>query len=369
MKRSQLLLVLAVAVVAWAGGLGGCTIVVPGGQDAMLVPVPVPTPPPTPPKVPAHALFVVNLHQSSANLAYYYDSIIRTLVGQLDVLGVSVLRWAITPTYPSTRSDVPVLVYGESMTAASAAGAATGATGTTSQPLSAAQDGGATGARPALPNPDASFDAGLPTQPPQLPVILQQLAASGLFDGTPTTAEGGGLVSLGAALGQARLPAELDGLDSQDFFDRPTSLFIVVYLQPLARKCGLSDATCQVNGRSAADIFTEVGSDGLASWLQYSGGGMPIANIVHVAIATKEGETVDAFRARCGAVTGFPRALFDVMEPSPVSYYEPLVTALNAAHPGTGQRADLCALLGADGTGLLANLAGQIAAMAGPPGK
>jgi hypothetical protein len=219
--------------------------------------------------------------------------------------------------------------------------------------------------------PDALLPRRTPTGGPgpvaDLESVLQQLAASGLFDGGPGIGEGRNVVSLGAAISNARLPPELGGLDGQDFFDRPRSLFLVVYLQPLARPCAITDAACQVNGRSVSDILTEADGDGKARWLQYRTGGMPIENIVHVAIDTKEGESVASFRSRCGNIPMFPKNLFDVMEPSPAAYYGPLVTALGHAHSGTGQSADLCDLFGAEGELDIVRLSAQIASMAGPP--
>jgi hypothetical protein len=99
---------------------------------------------------------------------------------------------------------------------------------------------------------------------------------------------------------------------------------------------------------------------------------MPIDQVVHVAISTTEGESPADFRARCKAINGFPPDLFDVMEPSPALYFDPLLPALNAAHAGTGQGADLCELLGElslnDPTQRKAMnlLIGSVAAMAGP---
>lgn len=194
--------------------------------------------------------------------------------------------------------------------------------------------------------------------PPDLPAVptlpngtdivtdLQKLAATGNYDGMNTTSEAAGVVAVGSHLVAAQLPPELGGLDGAAFFDRPRSLFIVFYMQPLSRKCSLGTPDCMVDGRSPDQIFTETGADGTATWLHFAKGGMPIGQVVHVALSTKEGETPDAFRARCKAINGFPPDLFDVMEPSSTSYFDPLLDDLNAAHNGTGQGADLCELLG-----------------------
>jgi hypothetical protein len=196
---------------------------------------------------------------------------------------------------------------------------------------------------------------GLPTDLPAVPTLpngtdivttLRQLAATGKYDGIGTTNEAEGVVRTGQHLVEARLPPDLGGLDGAAFFDRPRSLFMVIYLQPLARKCGMSSASCAVDGRSPADIFTATNPDGTAAWLHFATGGIPLGQVVHVAIDTKEGEPTDVFRKRCTAINGFPTNLLDVMEPSPALYFDPLIAALNAAHSGTGQTGDLCSMLG-----------------------
>jgi hypothetical protein len=191
----------------------------------------------------------------------------------------------------------------------------------------------------------------LPTVPPlpngtDIVAELQQLAATGKYDGVGTTNEAAGVVAVGSHLVAAQLPAELGGLDGAAFFDRPRSLFLVVYLQPLSRKCSLGTPDCLVDGRAPDEIFNETSPDGTAAWLHFANGGMPIAQVVHVALSTKEDETPGAFRARCKAINGFPPDLFDVMEPSSTSYFTPLLSSLNAANKGTGQGADLCELFG-----------------------
>jgi hypothetical protein len=345
---------------------GACTIVIPPEKkpDPPVI-ISIPGDPPVKPKpLEAHALFVMNLHQSSANLAPHYVSMADGLIAGLSLRGINVVRWAVVPTYPG--ADGMRLLFGAQTTAPPTTslpipgiGGASGASGDmVSNGMAGA--GGATGAAGGTgsPLPGPFNDTVAPTIPPDLPEVptlpngvdivttLQRLAATGKYDGIGTVSEGEGVVRTGNHLVEAHLPADLGGLDGAAFFDRPRSLFLVVYLQPLARRCSLGTSDCAVDGRSPADIFNETEADGTATWLHFATGGMPIGQVVHVAISTKEGESPAAFRARCGAVNGFPANLFDVMEPSPAMYFDPLMTALNAAHPNTGQSADLCNLLG-----------------------
>jgi hypothetical protein len=391
----------------WTGALSlvlavaGCTIVVPPPDDmkppkTIIIMKGGNSPPPLQP-LEAHALFVMNLHQSSANLAPYYVTVADALLAGLATRGINVIRWAVVPTYPGT--DGMKLLFGAQ-------------TPPTFQPIPGLDGGligtsngigGATGTRTGGAGSTGAIDAGtiypplpLPAPadttptvppiviPPDLPAIptlpngndivseLQKLAATGNYDGMNTTSEAAGVVSVGSHLVAAQLPPDLGGLDGAAFFDRPRSLFLVIYLQPLSRKCSLGTSDCLVDGRSPDAIFNETNPDGTATWLHFANGGMPIDQVVHVALSTTEGESPTAFRTRCAAINGFPPDLFDVMEPSSTSYFDPLLKSLNAAHPGTGQGADLCELLGeltlGDPTKRKAMnlLVNSVASMAGP---
>ncbi len=353
--------------------VGACTIVVPAPDDmtkTRTVVIMKGTGSPPPPKpLEAHALFVMNLHQSSANLAPYYVTVADALLAGLATRGLNVVRWAVVPTYPGTDgmklllgAQTPVTLQpipgldGGSIGISSGSG---GATGYGAGGSIGTRDGGMHPTPLPIPAPADTTPTVPPgVLPPDLPAVptlpngtdivtdLQKLAASGNYDGMNTTSEASGVVTVGSHLVAAQLPPELGGLDGAAFFDRPRSLFIVVYMQPLSRKCNLGTADCMVDGRSPDQIFTESGADGTATWLHFANGGIPIDQVVHVALSTKEGETPDAFRARCKAINGFPPDLFDVMEPSSTSYFDPLLDALNSAHSGTGQGADLCELLG-----------------------
>lgn len=339
---------------------GSCTVVVPGpgsgpgpggGPDGDYTP-----PPPKP--VEADLLFVINLDQSSANMAPHYagefdtPGIADSLIEGLSLIGVNVTHWAVIPAYPPAGGGIRLLDGGGPGF---------------SVPMIIQPGPGAPGGAPdgaAAPSNTSVTTTDVATQ-------LQLLAATGNYDGPGSVSEAEGIVPVGQALDDAHLPPELGGIDGQAFFDRPRNLFVVVYLQPLARRCNLTDPQCQIGGRSPADIFTASAPDGTASWLHYASGGMPVQQIVHVAIATTEGESPDGFIQRCSGVNGFPKALLDVMEPSPTSYFKPLLAALNAANPGTGQSADLCDLLGElqpDSTvhPVMDRLVDSIAAMAGP---
>jgi hypothetical protein len=373
------------AIVASLMATDACTIVVPPPpKDKKVVVVEVPgKTPPKPIPLEAHALFVMNLHQSSANLSQYYVTISSAIIAGLTERGINVARWAVVPTYPGAEG-MKLLFGAQAPTTPPTLPPIPGFGGAGGNITGIGFDG-STGLGGSLgPIPAPAFDNAVPTIPPDLPAVptlpngtdivttLQKLAATGQYDGIGTTNEAEGVVRTGAHLVEARLPADLGGLDGAAFFDRPRSLFLVIYLQPLARKCSMSSSDCAVDGRSPADIFTEANPDGTAAWLHFATGGIPIKQVVQVAIDTKELESAADFRTRCKLVNGFPSNLLDVMEPSPTQYFDPLVTALNAANKGTGQAADLCNLLGEIGLPqptqrkTLNALVNSIASMAGP---
>jgi hypothetical protein len=125
------------------------------------------------------------------------------------------------------------------------------------------------------------------------------LASSGNFDGDGETSEAKNLIGFGKGLGEESLSPVQGGIERSALFDRPRDLFIVVYLQPLPRRCALDSADCLVDGRKPSDIFEETDANGDAAWLNFAGPGLKPGQILHVAVATSEGEDLARFRTRC----------------------------------------------------------------------
>ena len=173
------------------------------------------------------------------------------------------------------------------------------------------------------------------------------------------------MIAFGRGLNAEALSPIQGGIDRSALFDEPRDLFVVVYLQALPRRCALDSAACLVDGRKESDIFLETNPDGTATWLNFNGEGMPVGHILHVAIATSEGEDLAAFRTRCAKVPGFPSTLFDVMAPSPNAYFGPLASALNAANPGTASIGDFCELIGQSPQAAIMKLGKSVAGVLG----
>src|SRR4051812_2522589 len=283
----------------------GCTIVAPGKGDGGTTIIPIPIrqdalPPPEP--IEASVLIVANLQRSSANLADKYAAIMAGLNTYLDSVGLHLESMGLIATYGDHFG--PRLLLGRR--------AGEVPSPTLGPLLAGLLNGGTT---------VMDYDHLLPLiagslgniADEDLPIALKLLASSGNFDGDGETSEAKNLIEFGRGLGGEELSPLQGGIDRGALFDRPRNLFIVVYLQPLPRRCALNSAPCLVDGRSPADIFSETDSSGAATWLNFAGPGINAAQLLHVSIATSEEESLGAFRARCGEVPGLESKLFDVM--------------------------------------------------------
>jgi hypothetical protein len=360
MKTRSLLLVLSVAL-AWAAV--GCTIITPPSPDGgmpktKIIPIPFPVRPDALPQAPpleASVLFVANLARSSANLSVQYATIMTGFMGYLTSKGLSIANMGLISTYGDQFG--PRLLLGRSAANASSPPSSLALLGL----LAAEADAGIKDYQSLLPLLGPTLGN---IDDPDLPYALQLLAASGNFDGDGQTCEAQNLIAFGQGLNSFSLPPELGGIDRGAFFDSPRDLFIVVYLQPLPRRCALPSDACNVNGRSPTDIFLDTDSYGGVTWLSFTNGSIAPTRVVQVAIATAEGQSETDFETKCKAVTGFPPNLFDVIGPSANLYFTPLMAALNAANPGTGQSGDFCQLIGSMPTAAIQKLGSSVAALA-----
>jgi len=316
-----------------------CTVVAPGKDDGgMTTVIPIPLRPdalPPPKPLEASVLVVANLERSSANLAEKYAAIMSGLAAYLESLGLHLENMGLISTYGDHFG--PRLLLGRRA-------------GEMPPPSLAFLLGNLANTGTSIQN----YDLLLPLigatlgniSDEDLPIALKLLASSGNFDGDGVTSEAKNLIEFGRGLGDEPLSPTQGGIQRSALFDRPRDLFIVVYLQPLPRRCAMDSANCRVDGRLPTEILSETDADGAAKWLNFAGPGINAEQLLHVSIATSEGESLDSFRTRCADVPGFPRTLFDVMAPSPNAYFKPLMDGLNAAHPGTGSMGDFCELIG-----------------------
>ena len=287
-----------------------CTVVAPGNPDAgMTTIIPIPLRPdalPPPKPLTASVLIVANLERSSANLADRYAKVITGLGAYLQTVGLQLDNMGLIATYGDHYG--PRLLLGQRA-------------GTNPPPELALLIQAALGSGTIIDD----YDHLLPViggalgnvADEDLPIALKLLASSGNFDGDGETSEAKNLIEFGRGLANEPLSPIQGGIERSALFDRPRDLFLVVYLQPLPRRCALGSADCMVDGRSPTDIFLETDASGNAAWLNFGGTGIRPGQLLHVAIATSEGEDLGSFRTRCGKVPGFPMALFDVMAPSP----------------------------------------------------
>ncbi len=356
MKTRSLLLILVLAG-------AGCTIITPASPDGgmtkkIYIPVPFPVRPdalPQPPPLTASILFVANLARTSVNLSNQYAGIMTGFMNYLGSRGLSIANMGLISTYGDEFG--PRLLLGRQ-----------GSSSSQSLPPALALLG-LLGADAGLSNYQSLLPIIAPTlaniDDADLPLALQILAGSGNFDGDGQSCEAKNLIGFGQGLDSAALPAGQGGIDRSAFFDSPRDLFIVVYLQPVARRCALPSDACNVNGRSPTDIFLDTDASGGVTWLSFSSGtSISPSQVVQVAIATAEGQSQTDFEAKCKAVTGFPLNVLDDIGPSPNLYFTPLMAALNAANPGTGQSADFCQLIGSMPAAAIQQLGSSVATLA-----
>jgi hypothetical protein len=302
----------------------------------------------------ASVLVVANLERSSANLAGQYATILGGLSTYLEKVGLHVDNMGLIATYSDhfgprlllgRRSDVPTspVLQGILLDAVNR--------GVNIQDYD--------GLLPLIAGALGNISDG------DLPIALSLLASSGNFDGDGETSEAKNVIEFGRGLNDEPLSPIQGGIDRSELFDKPRDLFIVVYLQPLPRRCAMDSSACLVGGRRPVEIFTEKAADGSAAWLKFAGQGIPPERVLHVAVATTEGESASAFRARCKEVGGFPDALFDVMGPSQNSYFKPLADGLNAVNSGTGSMGDFCELIGKDPVLAVKKLGNSVASVIG----
>jgi hypothetical protein len=353
-RKTSLVLGFGAAIVI----ASGCTVVAPANPDAgmtTIIPIPIrPDALPPPKPLEASVLVVANLDRSAANLADHYSQVILGLGAYLGSVGLQIDNMGLIATYGDKYG--PRLLLGRRADAP--------ATPPLTDLIAAALASGTT---------VEDYDHLLPyvgtalgnVSDDDLPIALKLLASSGHFDGDGETSEAKNVIGFGRGLGGEDLPPALGGIERSALFDKPRDLFIVIYLQPLPRRCDLSSPACLVDGRTPTDIFMETDSEGNAAWLDFQGAGIKPGQLLHVAIATREQEDVKSFRTRCANVPGFPLTLFDVMAPSPNAYFTPLTTALNNAHRGTGTFGDFCELIGTDPAAAMMKLGNNVAGVLG----
>jgi hypothetical protein len=267
-----------------------------------------------PPPIHVQALVAINLGRASTNLVGPFSSIVDHLGAALTTANIVLDQYAVVPLYGSA-TGAPELLYGYP---ASGAG--------------------------------------------ELSSVLQPPTLSGDYDQpiAGVTAEQYNPYTIGGRLDTATLPPELTDGSTTPFFNAPADLFLFVTIQPSRRLCDEADPACAIGGADPVAAFSAVDGSGNAQWLKLPGGAYPAKRVYQVAFDTKEGETPAEFQARCGAIPGFPKALLDVMEPSPTTYYGDLAKGLG----GQGMHAeqlDLCEALGAGGAAQLVDFAGRVA--------
>ncbi|HYY52675.1 MAG TPA: hypothetical protein VE755_07375 [Myxococcales bacterium] len=74
-------------------------------------------------------------------------------------------------------------------------------------------------------------------------------------------------------------------------------------------------------------------------------------------LATPENSDLTAMRQRCAGIAGFPLAALDVLAPSPIAFFDPWASQMNARKPELAKRIDLCDALGTGARALWQDIA------------
>jgi hypothetical protein len=264
-------------------------------------------------------LVMVELNRSTVSLAADYQKIIGELVAGLALKHVTVRKVALAPMYRRTGEVVP-LIYG-------------------------------------LNDDDAEFGS-----------YAEAIAFFANDDGqryltVRSEADGKNLADLGRTLDTRPIyhPTTADS-QGRPYFTEPADGFIVLSLTAKARSCGYDDAGCRLGGQEPAAYLTAEGANGL-EWLTFSGGAkLPRERVFHLSVATSERLSGSEFDAFCKGQQGFPASKLDFIEPSALSYYEPLTSKLKE-RDAPARYVDLCVAMSLNGTVELASAAGEIAGM------
>jgi hypothetical protein len=281
------------------GGEGGAIVGPGGGHSEMGPPLEI------------DVLILATFDQSP--IADYYKSVIEEALDQLTLLEIHARKVGIAPMYKRINDEVPLL-YG-------------------------------------LNDPEAEFDqiADVLTYYTQMEGLLR-LDDESDFDGE-------NLLALGARLGRSAIYHPISAAEgSQYYFEEPRDGLLVMWINPIKRRCGLADCL----GGELEGRLIERTPEGLASWVNF-GGAQNIAahKIFHLFVGTQEGVDEDDFFSTCENTPGLPARVLDYIEPSPISLYSQLTTALDRAGV-PAWRVDFCQSLGSRASLEFARVAGRI---------
>lgn len=133
-------------------------------------------------------------------------------------------------------------------------------------------------------------------------------------------------------------PPALNGRSGRSVFGEAPDLFLVVYLDSLARRSGQDDPEC-----ARASRLADVDESGRAGWLNFGGADLPADRVGHWFVYTDE-EVDDArMGQRCRSIEGFDLTLFDALEASPRALYGP--TSRPLVGRGAATKLPMCELL------------------------
>jgi hypothetical protein len=197
----------------------------------------------------------------------------------------------------------------------------------------------------------------------ELRTLLENAATSvGTAPGVCSTAA---LADVGGRLTSVPvMPPYASGPSSTMPFKSPLGALLVVMLDHGARPSGYGASDCGTGTTDPAGWFG--GSRSPTIWLNRATTGawnLPRSQTRFLFVSTSESETYEQMRARCAAMSSFPRTGLDAISPSARSFYAPFTIGLESYQDGLGTQEDLCNAVAGDWAGLSRGLAKDWAAL------
>lgn len=190
----------------------------------------------------------------------------------------------------------------------------------------------------------------------ELQTLLENAASSS--GATPGVCSTAALSDVGGRLSSMSVMAPSSSSPSGGTpFSPSLGALLVVILDHGARPSAYGGSDCGTGTMDPAGWFG--GSRNPATWLNRITGTwkLPRSQTRFLFVSTSESETYEQLRARCAAMSTFPRTALDAISPSARAFYAPFTIGLENYQARLGTQEDLCNAVAGDWTGLSRGLA------------
>jgi hypothetical protein len=184
----------------------------------------------------------------------------------------------------------------------------------------------------------------------ELQTLLENAASSS--DAAPGVCSTAALSDVGGRLSSMPVMAPSSSTPTGSMpFGTPLGALLVVTLDHGARPSAYGASDCGTGTQDPAGWFG--GSRSPATWLNRNTGAwyLPRAQTRFLFVSTSESETYEQLRARCAAMSNFPRTGLDAISPSARAFYAPFTIGLENYQARLGSQEDLCNAVAGDWAG------------------